>query len=263
MFFLSKLLPLFIYPVGLSSLLMVLGLVWLWRRPRWATGAIALALFILFFSSNPVVSNKLLSSLEWRYFPPDPVPRADAIVVLGGATAPAIAPRPWVEVSEAGDRILYAARLYNQGRAPKLILSGGRVQWRGSSDESEADDMKAFAMAMNVPPADIILEGRSLNTRQNAVNVKEILEEQSIESVLLVTSAVHMPRSVAIFNKLDINVIPAPTDYLVTKPTDGRKRTTIEGRILDLLPQAEATQRFTRAMKEYIGFVIYRLRGWA
>ncbi|EDX86285.1 conserved hypothetical protein [Synechococcus sp. PCC 7335] len=263
MFFLSKLLPLFVYPVGLSSLLMMLGLVWLWRHPRRASGAIALALFILFFSSNPIVSNKLLSSLEWRYFPPDPVPTADAIVVLGGATVPAIAPRPWVEVSEAGDRILYAARLYNQGRAPKLILSGGRVQWRGGSDESEADDMKAFAMAMNVPEADIILEETSLNTRQNAVNVKKILAAQSIDSVLLVTSAVHMPRSVAIFQKLDIDVIPAPTDYLVTTPSDESGEITIEGRILSLLPRAEATGRFTRAMKEYVGFVIYRLRGWA
>ncbi|MBE9060921.1 YdcF family protein [cf. Phormidesmis sp. LEGE 11477] len=263
MFFLSKLLPLFVYPVGLSSLLMALGLVWLWRHPRRATGAIALALFILFFSSNPVVSDKLLSSLEWRYFPPDPVPTADAIVVLGGATVPAIAPRPWVEVGEAGDRILYAARLYNQGHAPKLILSGGRVQWRGGSDESEADDMKALAMAMNVPAADIILEETSLNTRQNAVNVKEILAAQSIESVLLVTSAVHMPRSVAIFQKLDIEVIPAPTDYLVATPPDESGGTTIEGRILSLLPHAEATGRFTRAMKEYIGFAIYRLRGWA
>ena len=262
MLFLSKLLPLFVYPVGLSSVLMVLGLVWLWRYPRRATGAIALSLFILFFSSNPVVSDKLLSSLEWRYFPPDPVPTADAIVVLGGATVPAIAPRPWVEVSEAGDRILYAARLYNQGHAPKLILSGGRVQWQGGNDESEADDMKAFAMAMNVPEVDIILEERSLNTRQNAVNVKEILEAQSIESVLLVTSAVHMPRSVAIFQKLNINVIPAPTDYLVAMAPDEARGTTIEGRILSLLPRAEATGRFTRAMKEYIGFIIYRLRGW-
>ncbi len=262
MFFLSKLLPLFIYPVGLSSLLMVLGLVWLWRHPRWAAGAITLSLFVLFFSSNPIVSSKLLSSLEWQYLPPNPMPSADAIVVLGGATVPAIAPRPWVEVGEAGDRILYAARLYNQGRAPKLILSGGRVQWRGGSDQSEADDMKAFAMAMNVPAADIILEGDSLNTRQNAVNVKKILEAQSIESVLLVTSAVHMPRSVAIFKKLDINIIPAPTDYLTT-PTAKGKRTRIEGRILDLLPRAEATGRFTRAMKEYVGFAVYRLRGWA
>lgn len=265
MFFLSKLLPIFIYPLGLSCLLMVLGLVWLWKHPKRATGAIALSLFILFSTSNPTISKKFVSTLEWQYFPLDPVPTADAIVVLGGATAPASAPRPWVEVLEAGDRILYGARLYNQARAPKLILSGGRVSWRGDSggsSPSEADDMKQFAMAMNVPESAIVLEGKSLNTRQNAVNVKKILDEQSIESVLLVTSAIHMPRSVAIFKKLGIDVIPAPTDYLVPTKAFKAVNSTWQGRILSLLPDSEAIARFTRALKEYVGFTIYRLRGW-
>ncbi|MEL6777728.1 MAG: YdcF family protein [Cyanobacteria bacterium J06597_16] len=261
MFFLSKLLPLFVYPLGLSSLLMALGLVWLWKQPRRASGAIALALFILFFSSNPVVSEKFVSTLEQQYLPPNPVPIADAIVVLGGATHPASAPRPWVEVSERGDRILYAARLYNQKRAPKLILSGGRITWQGGGNSpSEADDMKEFALAMGVPANDIVLEGTSLNTRQNAVNVQKILQEQSIDTVLLVTSAIHMPRSIAIFNKLGINSIPAPTDYLVS--TDGSATTTWEGRVLSLLPDAEALDEFTRVLKEYVGFAVYRLRGW-
>jgi len=259
MFFLSKLLPLFVYPVGLSCLLMALGLVWIWKHPKRATWAIALSLFILFFTSNPLVSDKLVSTLEWQYFPPDPVPTADAIVVLGGATAPQMVPRPWVEVLESGDRILYGARLYNQGKAPKLILSGGRITWRGGSGDSEADDMKEFALAMGVPESAIVLEGTSLNTRQNAVNLKPILDRQSAESVLLVTSAIHMPRSVAIFSKLGINVIPAPTDYLV--PTETQINT-LEGRILALLPEAKSTAHFTQALKEYVGFVIYRLRGW-
>lgn len=259
MFFLSKLLPLFVYPVGLSCLLMALGLVWIWKHPKRATWAIALSLFILFFTSNPLVSDKLVSTLEWQYFPPDPVPTADAIVVLGGATAPQMVPRPWVEVLESGDRILYGARLYNQGKAPKLILSGGRITWRGGSGASEADDMKEFALAMGVPESAIVLEGTSLNTRQNAVNLKPILDRQSAESVLLVTSAIHMPRSVAIFSKLGINVIPAPTDYLV--PTETQINT-LEGRILALLPEAKSTAHFTQALKEYVGFVIYRLRGW-
>ena len=232
---------------------------WIWKHPKRATWAIALSLFILFFTSNPLVSDKLVSTLEWQYFPPDPVPTADAIVVLGGATAPQMVPRPWVEVLESGDRILYGARLYNQGKAPKLILSGGRITWRGGSGASEADDMKEFALAMGVPELAIVLEGTSLNTRQNAVNLKPILDRQSAESVLLVTSAIHMPRSVAIFSKLGINVIPAPTDYLV--PTETQINT-LEGRILALLPEAKSTAHFTQALKEYVGFVIYRLRGW-
>ena len=263
MFFLSKLLPLFVYPIGLSSLLMVLALVWVWKHPRRATWAISLSLFILFFSGNPLVSDKFIRTLERQYSPPDPVPTADAIVVLGGATAPQIAPRPWVEVLEAGDRILYGARLYNQKKAsqekaPKLVLSGGRVTWRGGSGASEAEDMKAIALTMNVPESDILLEKTSLNTRQNAVNVVPMLKDQSIASVLLVTSAIHMPRAVAIFKKLGLDVIPAPTDYLA--PTEEGVNT-LEGRILSLFPDAKSTFQFTQALKEYVGFVIYRLRG--
>ena len=262
MFFLSKLLPLFIYPLGLSCLLMVLGLIWLWKKPKRARWAIAASLFVLYFSSNIAVSDKLVSTLEWRYLPPDPMPTADAIVVLGGATAPAIKPRPWVEVSERGDRILYGARLYNQGKAPKLILSGGRIIWRGGSGASEAGDMQEIATAMNVPASDILLEETSLNTRQNAVNVKALMAEQNINSLLLVTSALHMPRSVAIFRKLGIAVIPAPTDYLVTQEGFEGADKTLQARVLALFPDAVALDQFTVAMKEYVGFLFYRLRGW-
>lgn len=262
MFFLSKLLPLFLYPLGLSSLLLALGLFWLWKYPKRAMWAIAAALFILYFSSNVLVRDKLVSSLEWRYLPPNPMPTADAIVVLGGSTAPALEPRPWVEVSERGDRILYGARLYTQGKAPKLILSGGRVTWRGGSGSSEAGDMKAIAMAMNVPAADILLEETSLNTRENAVNVKALMAAQNLSSLLLVTSALHMPRSVAIFSKLGIDVIPAPTDYLVTKEVYENANKTFQSRLLSLFPDADAISQFTWAMKEYVGFVFYWLRGW-
>ncbi len=262
MFFLSKLLPLFVYPLGISSLLMGLGLFWLWKHPKRATWAIAAALFILFFASNAGVARKLVSTLELQYLPPNPMPTADAIVVLGGATEPALKPRPWVEVREQGDRILYGARLYNQGKAPKLILSGGRITWRGGSGASEADDMKEFALAMNVPASAILLEGESLNTRQNAENVKVILEANSLNSVLLVTSALHMPRSAAIFKKLGINIIPAPTDYLAPTEIYEQVNATWQGRILSVFPDANALNHFTNALKEYVGFAIYRLRGW-
>jgi len=264
MFFLSKLLPLFIYPLGISSALLVLSLFLLWHHPRKAMVSVTLALFILFFTSNPTVSKKFVSSLEHRYFPPEPMPTADAIVVLGGATEPKLPPRAWVEVKEQGDRILYGAKLHGEGFADKLILSGGRVTWRGGSsgDQSEAKDMKQFALAMSVPEADILLEETSLNTRQNALNVKKILEEQSLDSVLLVTSALHMPRSVAIFKKLNINITPAPTDYLISTASYENVDTTWESRLLSLFPDAEAQAQFTRALKEYVGFAFYRLRGW-
>ena len=123
--FLSKLLPLFVYPLGLACVLMIAALIARRRRPRLTTIAIVVALALLLVGGNRWAALRVVRSLEWRIIPSAPLPRAEAIVVLGGATAPAFWPRPWVHLSEAGDRVLYAAKLYREGKAPLLILSGG------------------------------------------------------------------------------------------------------------------------------------------
>ena len=260
--FLSKLLPLLIYPVGLATLLLVLTLWWIWRKRRGrALASTAIALGILLISSNTWVAGSLVQSLEWRNLPPEPVPLAEAIVVLGGSTRAAIEPRPWVDVNEAGDRVLHGAQLYKAGKAPKVILSGGRINWK-KGGASEAEDMAQIAMAMGVPESDIWLDSTSLNTYQNAVNVKEILEQAGLNQILLVTSAIHMPRSLAIFQKQGINAIAAPTDFLVVQGFFSQKRGTPQAFVLNSLPDAKNLEDTSRAIKEYIGFAIYRLRGW-
>ena len=260
--FLSKLLPLLVYPVGLASLFMVLTLWWLWRKRRGrAIGSAAIALLILLISSNAWVATRLVQSLEWRNLPPDPMPMAEAIVVLGGSTRPADYPRPWVDVMEAGDRILHGAQLYNAGKAPKLILSGGRIEWRGGGP-SESDDMAQIATAMGVLKADILEDPTSLNTYQNAVNVKAILSREGWNQILLVTSAMHMPRALAIFKKQGVEAIAAPTDFLVSERTIAEIGGTRQALLLSLLPDANNLDKVSRAIKEYIGLVIYRLRGW-
>lgn len=262
--FLSKLLPLLIYPVGLSSLLLgvTLGLIWR-RRVQWAAAAAVSALLVLFVSSNAWVAVHLLQSLEWQNLPPDPVPTAEAIVVLGGSTRPQDYPRPWVDVLESGDRVLHGAQLYKSGKAPRIIMSGGRIDWKGPSEgPSEAEDMAQIALEMGVPAAAIIQETTSLNTFQNAVNVKAILEQEKITKILLVTSALHMPRSLAIFEKQGIQAIPAPTDFIVSRSTLAEISGTRQALLLSLLPDAANLAQVTRALKEYIGLVVYRLRGW-
>ncbi|MEO1589659.1 MAG: YdcF family protein [Cyanobacteria bacterium J06632_22] len=259
--FLSKLLPLLVYPLGLTCLLLVLALVLMGKRPGWTRGAIATALALLFLSSNQWVAIQVVKSLEWQYRPLQPMPTADVIVVLGGSTYAAEAPRPWVEVNEAGDRVLYGVRLYQQQKAPLLLFSGGRIDWRNGGPP-EAEDMTQIAIAMGVPRQDILQEPKSLNTYQNAVNVKNILRQQQLDRVLLVTSASHMPRAMAIFQKLDIAVIPAPTDYWVSAAKLREGSSTWQGRLINTLPEAEAILRLTRALKEYVGFAVYRLRGW-
>jgi len=258
--FLSKLLPIFIYPLGLVSLLLIVALIMIWRRPKWAAGLIFLGLIILFFFSNAWVSSALIRSLEWQNLAQGELPNAAAIVVLGGGVLPKIPPRPWVEVSDEGDRILYGAKLYRDGKAPKLILSGGRIDWKNTGIP-ESKDMAEIAQTMGVPKTAILEDPTSLNTYENAVNVRKILDSQGIERrVLLVTSALHLPRSLAIFKRQGIDAIPAPTDFITIEQDS--EEVTWQGALLDFLPDVGRLADSTRALREYIGIIIYRLRGW-
>lgn len=259
--FLSKLLPLFLYPLGLVCLLMVVALVMWWRRSRWTPLPMALALLVLLLAGNSWVANSLVKSLEWQHLPPSPVPTADAIVILGGATRAAFPPRPGVDLSERGDRIFYGAQLYREGKAPLVIPSGGRISWRGGGP-SESADMAEILKVLGVPPTAIVQDPTSLNTHQNAVNVQRIMKERGLHRILLVTSAMHMPRSLRIFQRLGIDAIPAPTDFLVTQQELEEPNSSPQATILSLLPDTDRLDLTTQALKEYLGMVVYRLRGW-
>jgi uncharacterized SAM-binding protein YcdF (DUF218 family) len=259
--FLSKLLPLFIYPLGFASVMLVVALLTFWKRPRLAAIAIFLALLAILLPSNAWFSNGFVRSLEDQYLPTQ-LPTADAIVVLGGALRSQAAPRPWIDVTDAGDRPIYGAQLYLQGKAPLVILSGGRIEWKGGGSASESADMAQLIKALGVPANAILEDPTSLTTRENAVNVQKIMQEQGIRKILLVTSALHMPRSMAIFKKIGVEAIAAPTDFLISDQEIKEPQSTVQGFILNLFPDSGNMERFTRALKEYFGLVIYGLRGW-
>lgn len=220
-----------------------------------------MALIVLLLSSNAWVSKSLVRSLEWQNLPAAQLPNAEAIVVLGGATKSPFPPRTTPDLGEQGDRVIYAAQLYRQNKAPLIILSGGRIDWRGSGSPESAD-MATILTSLGIPAEALIQEPDSLNTYQNAVNVKKILESRRIGKVLLVTSALHMPRSLKIFQRQGMNVIPAPTDFLVSEGDLQELGNTPKAAILNLLPDTYNLHLFTNALKEYIGIFIYWLRGW-
>ena len=262
--FLSKLLPLFIYPLGLISSLLLLSLILWWKYPRWLPFPLILALLILFVAGNSWVSNLLVKNLEWQYIvAPEEIPNAEAIVILGGAIKSQIYPRPMVDVSESGDRIIYGAKLYKMGKAPLLIPTGGKIEWQGNKNNpSEADDIEELLILFDIPPSAIIKEEKSYNTHDNAVNTQKILQSRDIDRVILVTSALHMPRAVKVFEKQGIKVIPAPTDFLVSKQ-QLQSEPSWQSLIINCFPHISALHNITNVIKEYIGLLIYRFKGWA
>ena len=258
-FFLSKFLPLFVYPAGLVCILLIVA-VFIWRWRRWQTAVLVVAFLMLFVAANPVFSWYFARTLEWRYLPPEPIPTVDVIILLGGGTDASGYPSTTVNFNSAGDRVLYAALLYQQGVSEHILLTSGKLP--GSADGG-AERMAEALEIMGVPPEAIWLENESLNTYENAVYSVPILEENDVETALLVTSALHMPRSVAIFEKQGIDVIPAPTDYEATRVELGEEDEVSPVYLLNrLVPTATALELTTRTMKEYIGIVVYGLRGW-
>jgi uncharacterized SAM-binding protein YcdF (DUF218 family) len=247
--------------MGATCLLLTVALILWWIKPNWTPKAIGIALAILFLSGNIRISHWLTQSLEWQNIPKGELPNADVIVVLGGGTRSQAYPRPDVDFSDAGDRVWYGGSIYHDGKAPKIIVSGGRISWKGGGDP-ESEDLSKLLVKMGVPKTDIILESESYNTHDNAIYVDKILKEQNFKSILLVTSALHMPRSMAIFKKLGIDTIAAPTDYRVSQLELDEPNRQNESAILSLLPTEEWFSLTTQVIREYIGLLVYRLKGW-
>lgn len=243
-----------IIPLNLCLTLVALGLVLgLFRLRR--TGAALAAAGVIWAAawSLPATSLWLGGALEQRYahVPPAQMPTADAIVVLGGNTANGRA--NWFlpyDRETAVVRVDTATELYKAGRAPTVLLSGGALE----GDVSEARGM-AYQMRQNgVPDTALILENSSRTTYENAALTETTLKQHEIRTVLLVTSALHMPRAMAAFAKQGVQTIAAPAPPQIVLPPDGSVRPWV--------PNERALDASRSIIKEYAGLFVYWLRGW-
>jgi len=251
--FLSKFLPLFVYPLGMTMILVILAIIFR-KKKRTALGLLIAAIMVVWVGGNKWVATSLARSLEWKYFPPAVTPKVAAIVVLGGGTEPAEYPRMDVEVNGAGDRVLAAYRLYKNGAAPILLLSGGDIDFLDTSGSSPAEDMAKILSELGVPASSMILDTTSQNTVENAINSAKLLKEKGITDILLVTSAAHMPRAMELFSNQGLLVTAFPVDYTVTEA--GWKQLwhgDFGSGVINFFPSAGSLNMTTNALKEYFG----------
>ena len=222
MFILKKIISCFLYPLPLSLWISFLGLYLLWFTTKQKTGKILVSagLIILTLFSCSVIANKLLRPLEKKYDSFEMKGSSSVskiedesaikyVVVLGGGhTSDPELPL----ISQIGRnslvRLMEGIRIYRKYPGVKLILSGGRV----FDPVPEADTMARVAMEIGVPENDIILESKSKDTKDQAKIIKSIIGS---EPFVLVTSASHMPRSMAMFRKLGMSPIPSPIGHRV------------------------------------------------
>ncbi len=252
---LSKLGPVFVYPLGLGLLFVLAGIALAARpQPRLGRLSLALAVMILWVSSMPLVADTVLGALEGQH-PPRPLhelPSADVAIVLGGAIGGSVPPRVSADLSDAADRVLQAARLFKAGKVPRILVTGGNLPW-GPAAVSEAELIRDLLVEWGVPHPRIEIGTASRTTAENAREIRAVFDAAPFASALLVTSAFHMPRALAVFRKAGLPVTPAAADVRAVRPSSLT--------VLDVLPDAEALAKTTLAVKEVAGMIIYRMRG--
>lgn len=247
MFFFSKVAAALIAPLGTALFFGGLALFLVaFRRRRLAVVSGGFAFVWLFVWALPASSLLLRNALESPY-PPlamSEVLPAPAAVVLGGGIAPAGHDDLYPDMGANADRVWHAARLYHAGKVPLLILAGGSDA--RFSRMSEAEAMQRFLLDMGVPASAMLLEENSRTTRQNAQFASDLLAGRGIGEVILVTSALHMPRAVALFRARGLKVIPVAVDHSVGNMPAWRL----------WLPSSAALDDSGQAFKELIGRIV-------
>ena len=215
-----------------------------WRRSGLLLGGTGLAMILL--AAMPAVAQALMGTLE-RPYPPHPpaaCPRADAIVILGGAVQPLLVGDERPRLHRGSDRVWEAARLWHAGCAPRVLVSaGGKVEPPVAATESAA--IAGLLTDLGVPASALVLEADSRNTQGNAAYSRERLAPFGVKRILLVTSAWHLRRAVALFTHAGFEVVPVGADYRAFGACRG----------LDCwVPSPGALEMTGLAVKEWLGY---------
>jgi uncharacterized SAM-binding protein YcdF (DUF218 family) len=161
-----------------------------------------------------------------------------------------------INFSYGGDRLFQALKLHADGRLDKIIFTGGS----GSiefPDHREGLYVYKYLKALHIPDSDLVIESKSKNTYENAIFTKRLVDSLQLKQhFLLVTSASHMPRALAVFKKAGFKDV---TPY-ITNRFSGARRFTPDHL---LVPDAGALGAITWLLHEWVGYAVYKLKGYA
>ncbi|MEX1827559.1 YdcF family protein [Luteibacter sp. CQ10] len=224
-----------LHPAIQSLLLGLLALLFIGlRHPRKGLALGALAIGWIWLASTPVLALALRGGLV-GFSPPAPS-RVGAIVVLGGGKLPRDGTVP------EGTRAGTALRLWHEGRAPLLLVSG----------RDQANELARRFRRAGVPADDLRVEGVSANTHENARDSAAILKANGVDTVALVSSDIHLRRAAGCFRREGIGVVPVAA----REDRDGLLRAPA------WLPRRDALTLTARSLHEYVALWFYRRRGW-
>lgn len=246
-FILSKVLLIFLFPLTWVFLLLIYAIVI--KNQQLRKKLLIGGLLLLYLFSMPLLLDSYAKL--WDYTPTKLLPTAkySCVIVLGGFTEEKADKSGYF--NPAADRLIQGMELKNTGKAANILISSGDGQLNPDGF-SEAVWVKGELKKLNIPDSTVLIEGTSRNTIENAVFTKRLLIAKHLAPpYLLVTSAFHMRRSMLIFKKAGLNVIPYPANYLVGvgKSNFG-----------SLLPSAQTLFYWGTYTKELVGIIVAKLR---
>ena len=258
MFLFKKIISPLLLPVPFCLLLLTTGLILLWFTRKQKAGKIfvSVGVVLLTLLSYSAIPSLFLKSLEYDY-PPiisisevtrrNPASSIKWIVVLGGGHTSSPQLPSTSQLSSASlVRLVEGIRLHRELPGSKLILSEGSIWDRASG----AEVMAKVAQSLGVDSQNIVLEASSKDTEDEARLILPVIGK---DEFILVTSASHMPRAMALFTKMGMNPIPAPTDYWT------KEVTYIHPGLF--YPNATGLRKAETALYEYWGMAWAKLRG--
>ncbi|HEX8505211.1 MAG TPA: YdcF family protein [Hymenobacter sp.] len=253
-FLLSKVLDFLLLPTVwlLALLLAALAARQPRRRRQWLLAATLLALL----GTNNALVNEALLAWEIPPVPLSALPaHADAAVLLTGITDVDKSPHDRAYLGRGADRLTNALWLYRAGRVRRFIISGGSGAVLAKA-HTEAQDLATLLRLGGVPNADILVEDRSRNTRENALFTKRLIASYpENDTLVLLTSAYHQRRALGCFRKMGLQPIAFPADF---RSSD--RRTTPD---YWLVPNPTALQNLSLLLHEISGWLVYKVAGYA
>lgn len=251
-FVLSKTLTYLVMPLTLICICLLASVVI--RNVRWKKRMFWSGLVMLFFFSNDFIANECMRAWE---LPPTPISDLQPYklgIVLTGSTL-SLNPNDRVYFQRGADRVTHSVQLYKAGLLEKILISGGSGRLVGEP-EPEANLFKKAMMMMGVSDSDIIIENETRNTYESAVQVKQMLEDQGYKGAdcLLITSAFHMRRSLACYRKAGVHPDSFTTDFY-SHPREFYPDSLI-------VPQLNALIVWHKLVREWVGFLAYKLAGY-
>lgn len=246
---LSKILGLFVNPLFWVVGLLLAGI--LVTKQRLKKRLLIIAISLLIFFSNAFILNEFLLKWENVETPQHELKSNYTYgVVLSGMTYYDTEHKR-ANFLRSSDRIWQAVKLYKEGTIEKILITGGAANYF-YKDTVESAVLRDFLVSIGLPESDIITEEKARNTYENALFTKPLIK--SGESVLLITSAMHMRRSYGCFTKVGVQCDKFCADFY-----SGTRHWNIDALII---PQANALFKWNAFIHELVGIVMYKFMGY-